>query len=207
VDIRALDLPGAWLCTPAQYADDRGVFLEWFRADLLAEAMGRPIGIAQANLSVSARGVLRGLHVADVPPGQAKVVACPHGAVLDVAVDVRTGSPTFGQVVTAVLDDVDRRVLVLAEGLAHGFCALREDTVVNYLVSSTYNPAGEHTLDALDPAHAIAWPDDIGELIRSPRDAAAPSLEHAWAQGILPSYAACMELYDAASQRGDHLRP
>jgi dTDP-4-dehydrorhamnose 3,5-epimerase len=206
VDIRPLDLPGAWLCTPTQYADERGVFLEWFRADLLAEATGRQFGTAQANLSLSARGVLRGLHVADVPPGQAKVIACPHGAVLDVAVDVRTGSPTFGQVATAVLDDVDRRVVILAEGLAHGFCALRDGTVVSYLASSTYDPAGERTVDALDPALAIAWPDDIGELIRSPRDAAAPSLEHAWAQGILPSYPDCVARYDAASQPGGHPR-
>lgn len=206
VDIRPLDLPGAWLCTPTQYADDRGVFVEWYRDDLLSEVAGRPFGTVQANLSKSARGVLRGLHVADVPPGQSKVVACPYGAVLDVAVDVRTGSPTFGQAVTAVLDDVDRRVMVLAEGLAHGFCALQEGSVVSYLVSSTYDPTTEHTLDALDPALAIEWPDDIGELTRSPRDAAAATLEHAWAQGILPSYADCVAAYEAASRLGGRPR-
>jgi dTDP-4-dehydrorhamnose 3,5-epimerase len=207
VDIRPLDLPGAWLCTPTQYADDRGLFIEWFRDDQLAEVTGRPIGTAQANLSVSRRGVLRGLHVADVPPGQAKVVACPSGAVLDVAVDVRVGSPSFGQVASVVLDDVDRRVLVLAEGLAHGFCALRDDTVVNYLVSSTYDPAAERTLDALDPALPIDWPTDIGELIRSPRDVAAPSLEQALGEGILPSYADCVAVYDAARRSGGLPRP
>jgi hypothetical protein len=73
-------------------------------------------------------------------------------------------------------------------------------------VSSTYDPAAEHTLDALDPALAIEWPDDLGELVRSPRDAAAPSLEHAWAQGILPSYQDCVAMYDAASQPGGHPR-
>jgi dTDP-4-dehydrorhamnose 3,5-epimerase len=202
VEIRALDLPGAWLCTPPQYADERGLFIEWFRDDRLAEATGRRFEVAQANLSVSHRGVLRGLHVADVPPGQAKVVACPSGAVLDVVVDVRVGSPTFGQVASVVLDDVDRRVLVLAEGLAHGFCALRDDTVVSYLVSSTYDPAAERTLDALDPALPIDWPTDIGELIRSPRDTAAPSLDQAQSQRILPSYADCVAVYDAARRSG-----
>jgi dTDP-4-dehydrorhamnose 3,5-epimerase len=200
VDIRPLDLPGAWLCTPTQYADDRGAFLEWFRVDQLAELTGRPFGTAQANLSTSRRGVLRGLHVADVPPGQAKVVTCPSGAVLDVVVDVRAGSPTFGHVASAVLDDVDRRIMVVAEGLAHGFCALRDGTVVNYLVSSTYDPTTEHTLDALDPALGMPWPDDLGELIRSPRDAEAPSLAQALERGILPSYADCQAWYDAASR-------
>jgi dTDP-4-dehydrorhamnose 3,5-epimerase len=207
VDICPLDLPGAWLCTPPQYADDRGLFIEWFRDDRLAEVAGRNFGIVQANLSVSRRGVLRGLHLADVPPGQAKVVACPSGAVLDVAVDVRVGSPTFGQVASVVLDDVDRRVLVLAEGLAHGFCALRDNTVVNYLVSSTYDPAAERTLDALDPSLPIDWPTDVGELVRSPRDEAAPSLEQALGQGILPTYADCVAVYDAARRFGDPPRP
>ena len=179
MDIRPLDVPGAWLCTPTQYADDRGAFLEWFRDDELAAVAGRSFPTAQANLSVSHRGVLRGMHVADVPPGQAKVVTCPAGAVLDVILDVRVGSPTFGAVASAVLDDVERRVMVVAEGLAHGFCALRDDTVVNYLVSSTYDPTAEHTLDALDAALGLPWPTDLGTLTRSPRDAEAPALDQA----------------------------
>jgi dTDP-4-dehydrorhamnose 3,5-epimerase len=207
VDIRPLDLPGAWLCTPTQYADDRGVFLEWFRAGQLADVTGRAFPTAQANLSISRKGVLRGMHVADVPPGQAKVVTCPSGAVLDVVVDVRAGSPTFGQAASAVLDDVDRRCLMVAEGLAHGFCALRANTVVSYLVSTSYDAATEHTIDALDPALALPWPDDVGALTRSPRDAAAPSLEQALAQGILPSYAECLTWYDAASRPGDPSGP
>jgi dTDP-4-dehydrorhamnose 3,5-epimerase len=202
VEIRPLELPGAWLCTPPQYADDRGRFVEWFRGDRLAEVAGRSFEVVQANLSVSHRGVLRGLHVADVPPGQAKVVVCPSGAVFDVVADVRVGSPTFGQVASVVLDDVDRRILVIAEGLAHGFCALRDDTVVNYLVSATYDPAAERTLDALDPSLSIDWPTDVGELIRSPRDVDAPSIEQALEQEILPSYADCVAVYDAARRPG-----
>lgn len=200
MDIHPLDVPGAWLCTPTQYGDDRGAFMEWFRDDELAGVAGRRFPTAQANLSVSHRGVLRGMHFADVPPGQAKVVTCPAGAVLDVVLDVRVGSPTFGAFASAVLDDVDRRVLVVAEGLAHGFCALRDDTVVNYLVSSTYNPTAEHTLDALDATVGLPWPDDIGELIRSPRDAEAAGLDQALSQGLLPSYADCLRHYEAASR-------
>jgi dTDP-4-dehydrorhamnose 3,5-epimerase len=195
MDIAPLDVAGAWVCTPARYADDRGEFMEWFRADLVAEVTGRAFGTAQANLSVSRRGVVRGLHVADVPPGQAKIVACPRGAVLDVVVDVRVGSPTFGRCATAVLDDVDRRVMVVAVGLAHGFCALREDSVVSYLVSAPYTPAAERTIDALDPALALPWPDDLGELSRSPRDAIAPTLAQGQEQGILPSYEDCLAWY------------
>lgn len=207
MDIVPLDLPGAWLCTPRQFGDDRGRFLEWFRDDLVRGATGRSFQTLQANLSVSARGVLRGMHVADVPPGQSKVVSCVSGAVVDVVVDVRVGSPTFGGIASAVLDDVDRRVMVVAEGLAHGFCALRDDSVVSYLVSSTYDPATEHTLDALDPVLALPWPSDLGPPVRSPRDAVAPTLEQALEQGILPSYADCVTRYDAASRPETPLTP
>ena len=93
VDVQALSIGGAYVCTPRAFADDRGVFLEWFRA----EQLPMPMPLAQANHSVSRRGVLRGVHYADVPPGQAKYVYCPQGAVLDVVVDLRVGSPTFGR--------------------------------------------------------------------------------------------------------------
>ena len=95
--IRPLAIEGAFEIIPAQHGDSRGLFLEWYRFDRLAEAVGHPLRLAQANLSVSARGVVRGIHFADVPPGQAKYVTCSRGAVLDAVVDLRVGSPTFGQ--------------------------------------------------------------------------------------------------------------
>jgi dTDP-4-dehydrorhamnose 3,5-epimerase len=187
--IRPLGIEGAWEITPQQYGDRRGRFLEWYRFDRLAEAVGHPLELAQANLSVSARGVVRGVHYADVPPGQAKYVTCVRGAVLDVVVDLRRGSPTFGRWEPVRLDDVDRRAVYLAEGLGHGFCALTDDATLTYLCSSTYNPAAEHAVHPLDPALGIDWPTDAPIL--SERDAAAPALDAAQ----LPDHQACLDHY------------
>lgn len=193
--IEPLGVPDAWVCTPRVHGDDRGAFLEWFRGDALAEATGRRFTAMQANHSTSKRGVVRGVHFADVPPGQAKFVYCPVGAVLDIVVDLRVGSPTFGAVDTVVLDDVDRRAVFISEGLGHAFCALRDDTSVNYLVSSVYDPVAERTVSPLDPTLGLNWPDDLGDLLMSDKDVAAPSLEDAARNGILPFYDACRERY------------
>ena len=192
--IEQLDVPGAWVCTPEVFTDDRGAFLEWFRDDKLAAETGRRFNVAQANHSVSRRGALRGLHFADVPPGQAKYVYCPRGVALDVVVDIRVGSPTFGAVSTVQLDEQDRRGIFLAEGLGHAFLALIDDTAVTYLTSSPYNPTAEHTVNPLDPALALPWPDDVAPVL-SPRDAAAPSLDAARSAGVLPSYDVCTAFY------------
>jgi len=201
VEVEPLSVADAWLCTPRQFPDDRGVFLEWFRADGLAEHTRRRFDVMQANHSISRRGTLRGLHLADVPPGQAKYVYCASGAVVDIVVDVRAGSPTFGAHAVARLDDESRRGVFIAEGLAHGFCALTETAEVVYLVSATYDPAVEHAVNPLDPALALPWPTDIGELVLSDKDRAAPSLEQARAAGLLPSYDACRQRYLELSGR------
>jgi dTDP-4-dehydrorhamnose 3,5-epimerase len=195
VEIEAVDIADAWLCTPRQYPDERGVFLEWFRADLLAAKTKRRFDIVQANHSISRRGTVRGLHFTDVPPGQAKYVYCLRGAVLDVVVDVRVGSPTFGRHAAVRLDDRDRRGLFVAEGLAHGFCALTETAEVTYLVTTTYDPAVEQSVNPLDRALAISWPEDSGLLVLSDKDRAAPTLEQAQTAGTLPSYDACLARY------------
>lgn len=148
---RPLGIEGAWEVTPACHHDSRGDFLEWVRPDRLAEVVGHPLSLAQGNLSVSARGVVRGIHYADVPPGQAKYVTCVRGAVWDVIVDLREGSPTFGRWQPVRLDDVDRRAVYLAEGLGHGFCVLTEGATVAYLCSTVYNPAAERAVNPLDP--------------------------------------------------------
>ncbi|GAA4710454.1 dTDP-4-dehydrorhamnose 3,5-epimerase family protein [Phytohabitans rumicis] len=187
--IRSLSIDGAWEITPQPHGDPRGLFLEWYRFDKLAEVVGHPLELAQANMSVSARGVVRGVHFADVPPGQAKYVTCPRGAVLDVIVDIRVGSPTFGRWDAVRLDDVDRRAVYIGEGLGHGFCALTDDATLTYLCSTTYNPGAEHTVHPLDPDLAIEWPADAPQL--SARDDAAPSLAEAMASGLLPVYDTC----------------
>lgn len=189
-----LGISGAYVFTPRVHADDRGVFLEWFRADALAAELGHSLNLAQANCSVSARGVLRGIHFADVPPGQAKYVTCVAGAILDVAVDLRVGSPTFGAWEAVRLDDVSRKGLYLAEGLGHAFLALTDQATVVYLCSEPYNPTGEHGVNPLDPEIGIAWPAGIEPLL-SPKDAAAPTLAQAREAGLLPDYEQCTKFY------------
>lgn len=186
---RPLAIAGAVEFTPLQHGDNRGLFLEWFRADALGEAIGHRLTLAQANLSVSARGVVRGIHYASVPPGQAKYVTCISGQVLDVVVDLRVGSPTFGAWDSVVLDDADRRALYLAEGLGHGFCALSDQAAVTYLCSEPYSPEREHAVNAFDAEIGIDW--GIADVTISDRDAAACSLAHVRAAGMLPDFAEC----------------
>ncbi|WP_418275976.1 dTDP-4-dehydrorhamnose 3,5-epimerase family protein [Isoptericola jiangsuensis] len=192
MQFRELSVPGAFEITPQQFGDPRGVFLEWFKAGPFAEAVGHPLDLQQANCSVSAAGVLRGIHFADVPPGQAKYATCPKGAVLDVVVDIRVGSPTFGRWDSVLLDDVDRRAIYLGEGLGHAFLSLEDDSTVLYLCSTGYNPGGEHGIHPLDPAIGIDWPTsgrDGSPLTPqlSDKDAVAPTLAEAEQRGLLPT--------------------
>jgi dTDP-4-dehydrorhamnose 3,5-epimerase len=193
VEIRELSVSGAFEVTPQVHGDERGAFLEWFRADRFAEATGHPFTLAQANASVSSAGTLRGIHFAQLPPSQAKWVTCLRGAVLDVVVDIRVGSPTFGAWDSVLLDDEHRRAIYLSEGLGHAFMALEDDTVVSYLCSAPYAPGREHGVHPLDPEVGIEWP-TVGrdgrplEALLSDKDAQAPTLTVAGQSGLLPSY-------------------
>ena len=195
MDARQLSVFGAWAFTPKQWPDTRGTFLEWFRADVLEQAVGHPLTVRQANHSVSGRGTLRGVHVAEVPPGQAKYVYCTRGAVLDVVVDLRLGSPTFGISEGVLLDDVDRRAVYLPEGVGHAFLSLTDGASITYLCSEPYAPHREHAVHPLDPELDLPWPSDLEPLL-SDKDAAAPSLAEAREQGLLPSYDRCAAFYD-----------
>jgi dTDP-4-dehydrorhamnose 3,5-epimerase len=195
VKAEQLRVPGAWSFTPRPFTDPRGVFLEWFKASVVEEAVGHRLGLAQANHSVSSRGTMRGVHFADVPPGQAKYVYCTRGAVLDIVVDIRVGSPTYGVSDAVQLDDEDRRAVYLSEGLGHVFLALTDDANVTYLCSEPYNPTGEHGIHPLDPALDLPWPRDIEPLL-SDKDAAAPNLAEAEAAGLLPTYETCLTFYE-----------
>ena len=186
---RELAVPGAWEITPSQHGDSRGMFFEWFTETGFAEMTGHTFDMRQANCSVSAAGVLRGLHFAQLPPSQAKYVTCVTGSVFDVVVDIRVGSPTYGHWDSVLLDDVDRRSVYLSEGLAHAFLALQDDSTVMYLCSTPYAPQREHTIAATDPAIGIEWPLPAEQLVLSERDAAAPSLAGARAAGLLPAWA------------------
>ena len=191
-----LSIAGSFLLAPRIHTDDRGQTLEWFRGAEFAGDLGYRLALAQANLSVSRRGSVRGVHFADVPPGQAKYVTCVRGAVLDVVVDVRVGSPTFGRNHPVDLDDRNRRGLYLAEGLGHVFMALTDDATVVYLCSQPYAPDREHGVHPLDPALGIPWPDGI-EPALSAKDAAAPSLAEAEAAGLLPDYRTCLAYHQS----------
>lgn len=184
---RELAIPGAWEITPQLHSDSRGMFFEWLTDRGFTEFAGHRLDVRQANCSVSAAGVLRGLHFAQLPPSQAKYVTCLSGSVFDVVVDIRVGSPTFGQWDSVLLDDRDHRSMYLSEGLAHGFLVLEDNSTVMYLCSTEYNPQREHTIAPTDPALAIDWPTEH-ELVLSDRDAAASTLDEVRAAGLLPSW-------------------
>ena len=199
MDIQPLPISGAYQVTPRQFPDDRGVFMEGFRGDKLAEFIGHEMRVVQTNISVSSKGAVRGIHFADVPPSQAKYVTALSGAFLDFIVDIRTGAPTFGQYATVRLDTDDRHAVYLSEGLGHCLVALEDNSTAMYLCSQPYNPSGEHGINPMDEQIGLAIPDDIDPVV-SEKDAAAPTLAEAEASGLLPSFAACQEFY--ASLRG-----
>lgn len=172
---RNMGIEGAWVFTPVQHHDDRGTFFESYTAATLREATGRGMTLAQLNVSVSGRGVVRGVHAAHVPPGQAKYVQCLSGRILDVVVDIRAESPTFGQYAAVELDDRDREAVFISEGLGHAFCVLSDSATVSYATSTPYDPALEFGIDPLDPDLALPWPADM-TLVLSPKDRAAPRL-------------------------------
>jgi len=190
-----LTIAGAWVFEPPVFPDSRGVFAAPFQGAAFREALGFDLTVAQTNHSVSARGVIRGVHFADTPPGQAKYVYCPRGALLDVVVDLRVGSPTFGSHEAMELDSESCRAVYLAEGLGHAFVALTEGTVMSYLCSTPYNPTGERGTSPLDPALGLPWLADVEPLL-SEKDATAPTLAEAQAAGLLPEWRACSDWYE-----------
>ena len=193
-------ISGAWLFTPALHHDHRGVFCESFTRRSFEDAVGHALLVKQSNVSVSSRGTVRGIHFADVPPGQAKYVQCYSGRIMDVVVDIRVGSPTFGQWEAVELNSDSRQAIYLAEGLGHAFCALSETATVGYMCSEPYSPEHEHSIHPLDPALDIAWPQDF-DIHLSTKDAAAPSIAEALSLGILPTYSHCVQQYAALGDR------
>ncbi|WJZ01576.1 dTDP-4-dehydrorhamnose 3,5-epimerase [Corynebacterium freiburgense] len=183
--LRELELPGVYVNEPVCHSDQRGTFHEWFRAEEFQSALGYRFELRQANMSTSTAGVLRGMHYAEVPPGQAKFVICPVGRILDIVVDIRTGSPTFGKHIAVELSEQQRNGMFIPIGFAHGFLAL-EDSTVAYLTTAEYSPQTEHTITPFDTNLALPWPE--GDHILSPRDTAAATLFDA----PLPTYAACL---------------
>ena len=188
MDIRPLAIPGSFVVTPKIHGDDRGEFVEWFRADLLKQATGLDFSVAQANLSVSAKGTLRGIHFADVPPGQAKYVMCSSGSIEDFVVDIRVGSPTFGVWDRAIISATERNAIVLDVGLGHAFLALEDNTTVTDLVTDHYKPHAEQAINPLDADLGLEFSLPASELLLSEKDTAAPNFLEAQATGLLPTW-------------------
>jgi dTDP-4-dehydrorhamnose 3,5-epimerase len=189
VDIQPLRIAGAWRVIPTVFGDARGSFSEWFRTDLIEQATGFPFVPVQANISHSARGVLRGIHFAQVPPGQAKFVMPVAGSIIDFVVDIRVGSPTFGEWDSVTLDSANHDAVMLEPGLGHAFLAMDDRTTVNYLVTDFYRPEREHGIDPFDPEVGLEFPAGV-ELHLSDKDSAAPSLAEARDALLLPVWEA-----------------
>jgi 5-epimerase len=192
MQVRELKISGAFEFTPSVFPDDRGLFVAPYQEAVFTEAVGHPLRVAQTNHSESKRGVVRGIHYADTPPGQAKYVHCPRGRLLDVVVDLRVGSPTFGEWEAVELSAGAFNSVYLPEGLGHALMALEDGTVASYLCSEGFNPTAEHGVHPL--SMDLPWPSDVTPLL-SPKDAAAPSFDEARDAGLLPSYDECTAWY------------
>lgn len=187
---------GAFRLFPEHFPDRRGRFHEAFRADALSELIGYPFVVNQVNYSTSCRDTVRGIHGTTLPPGQAKLVTCVRGAVMDVVVDLRVGSPTFGVYDVTYQDEDSGTAVYLADGLGHAFHALTDDACMNYLCSQNYVPGTMLVLNPMDPDIGIPW-ELTGPPIMSEKDANGVGIEEAAARGLLPTYEECLAHYAA----------
>ena len=186
MDLSPLGIEGAWLASSPVWEDDRGSFREWFKASDIKSATGLDFSVAQANLSHSKRGVLRGIHYSLAAGGQAKWVTCVSGSIRDVIVDIRPTSPTYGQYVIVDLVGGSGNVVLIGAGLGHGFISLNDDSAVAYLVSSPFSPTEEFEINPLDPIIGINWGLPTDQLLLSAKDLAAPDLSERRELGLLP---------------------
>jgi dTDP-4-dehydrorhamnose 3,5-epimerase len=181
-----LGIEGAWVAESPVWSDERGVFREWFKVEEIARITGRDFSVAQANISSSARGTVRGIHYSLAETGQAKWVTCVSGSIHDVIVDIRPASPTYGKSSVIELLGASGKAVLIGEGLGHGFVAMEDGTTVAYLITSPFSPKQEFEINPLDPEIGIEWGLPVGQLRLSPKDAVAPSLAERMEQGKLP---------------------
>lgn len=177
MNISSLAIPGVLLIAPARHGDERGWFSETFRQSALEEAGFRGGAFVQDNhVRSTTRGIVRGLHFQAPPHGQAKLLRCVRGAIFDVAVDIRIGSPTYGRWVGAELSADNALQLLVPEGFAHGYCTLTDECEVLYKVTGYYAPQAEGAVRFNDPAIGVDWTIPGAALTANARDAAAPLL-------------------------------
>jgi dTDP-4-dehydrorhamnose 3,5-epimerase len=184
-----LKISGSWKIEFQKFEDNRGFFYESFKAEEFPKLIGRKFDIKQTNTSSSSKGSVRGIHYALIPPSQAKLVQCQRGSIKDYVIDIRIGSPTFGQFEEIALDEKSASAVFIEEGLAHAFVALENNTVVTYYVSEKYNPEREKGINPFDKKLNVKWPEI--ELILSEKDQVAISLEESKNQGLLPLFDDC----------------
>lgn len=170
MEVIKTDLEGVLILKPRIFNDARGYFLESYNKAVFDEAIGRHVEFVQDNESASTRGVMRGLHFQRPPHAQAKLVRCVRGRVLDVAVDIRKGSPTYGQHVAVELTEDNHLQFFIPRGFAHGFAVLSEDAVFQYKCDNYYAPEADGGISIVDPALGIDWKLSIGEATLSDKD-------------------------------------
>ena len=187
MELNPLGIEGAWVAESPVWGDERGFFREWFKNSDISRVTGRDFSVAQANISSSARGVVRGIHYSLAEGGQAKWVTCVSGSIRDVIVDIRLSSPTYGKSVVVELSSASGNAVFIGEGLGHAFVSLEDASTVAYLVSSPFSPTDEYEINPLDPELGIEWELPVGELRLSPKDAAAPTMAERAIQGKLPN--------------------
>lgn len=178
MEYERLGIDGVWLIKNEVHYDQRGYFREWYKSSEISNGPSIEFSTAQASLSNSHKGVVRGIHFSLAKVGQAKWITCVGGAILDVVVDVRKNSKTFGQWISCNLKAGDGKGLLIERGLGHSFQALENDSVVTYLLSSEYEKNMEYAVNPLDPSLGIDWP--IKPIILSERDENAPLLKDFW---------------------------
>ena len=192
-----LKISGSWKIEFQKFDDNRGFFYESFKEEDFKKLIGRNLNIKQTNTSSSSKGSVRGIHYALVPPSQAKLVQCQRGSIKYYVIDIRVGSPTFGQFEEIELNENSASAVFIEEGLAHAFVALENQTVVTYFVTEKYNPEREKGINPFDKTLNVKWPDL--ELILSDKDKQAISLEESKAQGLLPSFDECKKFIKSIS--------
>jgi dTDP-4-dehydrorhamnose 3,5-epimerase len=183
-----LGIEGVWLAESPVWSDDRGFFREWFKSENVKNETGRHFGIEQANISLSSRGTLRGIHYSIAPRGQAKWITCVAGSIKDIIVDIRPDSKSFGQWIEVALRGDSGKAVLISEGLGHGFLALEDNTAVAYLVSTPFSPTEEFEINPLDEKVGVNWGMEISELKISDKDRMAPCLMDLMSRNLLPAW-------------------
>jgi dTDP-4-dehydrorhamnose 3,5-epimerase len=189
MDFTPLAIEGAWVANSPVWIDNRGSFREWFRREEVLSQTGIDFSVQQANISVSNKGVVRGIHYSLTADGQAKWVTCTNGSIIDVIVDIRPNSSTYKKIEYINLNAEEGKAVLIGKGLGHGFIALEDKSTVSYVLSSPYESKLEYKINPMDPDLRINWKSELvgeAELIMSEKDEKGPTLGEQKLRNLLP---------------------